>query len=223
MKTAIRTNHLRYTAYKCLAKSQAGILLAFCWAHVRRDFLDGARSWPEWAAWMFDWVDDIRELYHLNAARREVWTAEQPLSHQSLTFRDRQSSLVTKLTQMQTRWAAQLQDKKLPHAKRKVLTSLKNHWAGLRVFVDHPAVPLDNNAAERALRNPVIGRKNYYGSGSVWSAERAALIVQGRNPDRSDGGLPPWSAQACKNAWSQWWGFSPHSKLLLEKQQLTAN
>ena len=59
----------RYTAYKCLAKSQAGILLAFCWAHVRRDFLDGARSGPEWAAWMFDWVDDSRELYHLNAAR----------------------------------------------------------------------------------------------------------------------------------------------------------
>ena len=166
----------RYAAYKCLAKSQAGILLAFCWAHVRRDFLDGARSWPEWAAWMFEWVDDIRELYHLNAARLEVWNAEQPLSHQSLAFRDRQSSLVNHLTQMQTRWAAQLQDKKLPHAKRKVLTSLKNHWAGLRVFIDHPEVPLDNNAAERALRNPVIGRKNYYGAGSVWSAELAAVM-----------------------------------------------
>ena len=33
---------------------------------------------------------------------------------------------------------------------------------------------MDNNAAERALRNPVIGRKNYYGSGSVWSAQLAA-------------------------------------------------
>ena len=166
----------RYTAYKCLAKHQDCILLAFCWAHVRRDFLDAARSWPEWAAWMFDWVDDIRELYHLNAARLAVWNAEQPLPDQPLEFRDRQCDLVNKLAQLQGRWEAQLQDNRLPYVKRQVLTRLKNHWAGLRVFVAHPAVPMDNNAAERALRNPVIGRKNYYGSGRVWSAQLAAVM-----------------------------------------------
>ena len=35
---------------------------------------------------------------------------------------------------------------------------------------------MDNNAAERALRNPIVGRKNYYGSGSVWSAHFAAMM-----------------------------------------------
>src|SRR5256885_14501904 len=35
---------------------------------------------------------------------------------------------------------------------------------------------MDNNAAERALRNPVVGRKNYYGSGCVWSAHLAAMM-----------------------------------------------
>jgi transposase len=35
---------------------------------------------------------------------------------------------------------------------------------------------MDNNAAERILRNPVVGRKNYYGSGSVWSAHLAATM-----------------------------------------------
>ena len=35
---------------------------------------------------------------------------------------------------------------------------------------------MDNNTAERILRNPVIGRKNYYGSGSVWSAHLAAMM-----------------------------------------------
>ena len=35
---------------------------------------------------------------------------------------------------------------------------------------------MDNNAAERILRNPVVGRKNYYGSGSVWSAYLAAMM-----------------------------------------------
>jgi transposase len=33
---------------------------------------------------------------------------------------------------------------------------------------------MDNNAAESSIRNPVTGRKNYYGSGSIWSAELAA-------------------------------------------------
>ena len=35
---------------------------------------------------------------------------------------------------------------------------------------------MDNNAAERALRGPVVGRKNYYGSGSRWSARLAAVL-----------------------------------------------
>jgi transposase len=42
--------------------------------------------------------------------------------------------------------------------------------------VERPEVAMDNNAAERALRNPVVGRKNYYGSGSVWSAHLAAMM-----------------------------------------------
>ena len=32
-----------------------------------------------------------------------------------------------------------------------------------------------NNSAEQAMRNPVLGRNNYYGSGSLWSAELAAM------------------------------------------------
>ena len=34
----------------------------------------------------------------------------------------------------------------------------------------------DNNTSERALRGPVIGRKNFYGSGSVVSAELASRV-----------------------------------------------
>ena len=48
----------------------------------------------------------------------------------------------------------------------KTLESLQAHWQGLTVFVDHPDVPMDNNTAERVQRGPVVGRKNYYGSGA---------------------------------------------------------
>ena len=46
----------------------------------------------------------------------------------------------------------------------------------MTVFVEHPEVPLDNNTAERAERGPVVGRKNYYGSGSLWSGQLAAML-----------------------------------------------
>jgi transposase len=57
-----------------------------------------------------------------------------------------------------------------------VLESLQEHWEGLTLFVDDPRIPMDNNASERRLRGPALGRKNYYGSGSLWSGRLAAML-----------------------------------------------
>src|SRR5436305_13059096 len=35
---------------------------------------------------------------------------------------------------------------------------------------------MDNNTAERSERGPVVGRKNYYGSGAVWAGRLAAMM-----------------------------------------------
>jgi transposase len=124
----------RYSAYKCLAKACDDLILAFCWAHVRRDFLKAARSWPELERWMFTWVEDIRELYRLNAARLEAWDETVPLALQLLAFTERHQALATKLRQMQACCEAQLQEPTLHLAQHKVLSSLHNHWTGLTVF-----------------------------------------------------------------------------------------
>ena len=166
----------RYSAYKSLALDCDALILALCWAHVRRDFLKAARSWPELESWMFTWVDDIRELYHLNATRLQEWDERLPLDQQSSAFEESQCALGTKLRQMQECCEAHLREPVLHLAKQKVLSSLQNHWDGLTVFVARPEVAMDNNTAERILRNPVVGRKNYYGSGSVWSASFAAMM-----------------------------------------------
>ena len=44
-----------------------------------------------------------------------------------------------------------------------------NHWAGLTRFVDDGILSLDNNLCEQQIRDIAMGRKNYYGSGSLWS------------------------------------------------------
>src|SRR6266478_5407154 len=166
----------RYSAYKSLALECEELILAFCWAHVRRDFLKAARSWPELERWMCTWVDASRELSHLNTARLEVWEETLPLHQQPCAFVERHRDLESQLSQRQARCEAHLQEPDLHRAKAKVLHSLHNHWAGLTVFLGRPEVAMDNNAAERVLRNPVVGRKNYDGSGSVWSAHLAAVM-----------------------------------------------
>ena len=77
---------------------------------------------------------------------------------------------------MKKELTAQLTDKKLLPSAEKLLKSLNTHWSGLTIFVDRPEIPMDNNIAERGLRGSVVGRKNYFGSGSIWSAELAAAL-----------------------------------------------
>jgi transposase len=111
----------RYSAYKCLAKEHEKMLLAFCWAHVRRDFLSAARSWPEIAPWMWKWLDDIRILYQLNRARLALWDATASLACQSSAFVVCQQALTTPVQQMQERCAMYRRERGLHPAKRQIL------------------------------------------------------------------------------------------------------
>jgi transposase len=90
----------RYAAYKSRAKDQAGIVLAYCWAHVRRDFLTAVCSWPEIAPWMWKWIEDIRTLYQLNTARLAVWDDTVPFDQQPSAFVERHGDLTTHLGDM---------------------------------------------------------------------------------------------------------------------------
>ena len=159
----------RYAAYKVLLES-GRILLAFCWAHVRRDFLAIAKDWDgAHEAWGLGWVAQIAALYGLN--RQRLALREQPER-----FAEAQTQLEAALEQMASERDAELRDADLHPVRRKVLESLQRHWSGLVLFLAHPEVPMDNNRAERAQRPQVVGRKNYYGSGARWSGELAAML-----------------------------------------------
>ena len=49
-------------------------------------------------------------------------------------------------------------------------------WGRLTIFVEDPEIWLDNNATERGLRGPVIGRRNHFGSKSARGTQMAALL-----------------------------------------------
>ena len=111
----------RYSAYKAMVKIN-GIILAYCWAHVRRDFLGVAKDWPRLEAWAMEWVEAIGNLYHLNHLRVQ--------SFNELTFAEKDQDLKTAIEKMQRQYEAELADGEIHPACRKTLESLKNHWEG---------------------------------------------------------------------------------------------
>ena len=52
---------------------------------------------------------------------------------------------------------------------------LKN-YDGFTAFIKNKDLPIDNNPQERLLRNPVIGRKTWYGTHSRRGAETMAVL-----------------------------------------------
>jgi len=174
----------RYSAYKSLAKQLSFIILAFCWAHVRRDFLDAARKYPDLEEWALCWVEKFGELYHINNLRCKEFDKKLLIQWQSASFKEQHEKLIEKMDKIVKERDAfiashnpdDLDSDLLSNVKYKILKSLKNHWKGLSVFLNNPEVPMDNNNGENSIRNPVTGRKNFYGSGSVWSSQLAAIM-----------------------------------------------
>jgi transposase len=205
----------RAAVYKAMAQVKQGqLLLAFCWAHVRRDFLEVLTGYAERSDWVISWLEEIRELYRRNDARLEALTKAAavvdgsvplpvgssstplpvangsvplpvangnplpavPNSKPPAAVAAEERDLRDHVAHLVQRRDAELQQADLHPVCTKILTSLQNHWPGLTVFLDHPEVPLDNNTAERAERGPVVARKNYYGSGALWSGRLAAMM-----------------------------------------------
>jgi transposase len=157
----------RYAGYKAMNHVKEGRLrLAFCWAHQRRDFLDVEKSWPKLSEWAAEWVARIAQLYRRNDERLAA-KEKRP------DFTEKDKRLTEAVAAMHQRLEEELADEKLHPAKRKVLSSMKEHWKGLTIFVDEPAVPMDNNRGERTLRIAALCRKNFYGSGAEWSGKLA--------------------------------------------------
>ncbi len=58
----------------------------------------------------------------------------------------------------------------------RAMSYLLENFEELTLFTTDIALPIDNNPQERLLRNPVIGRKTWYGTHSKQGAETAAIL-----------------------------------------------
>jgi transposase len=143
------------------AREGPGIVLAGCWAHVLRRFRDAKDDHPE-AERALAWIGALYKIDERGegdlARIGELRRAEAPAI----------------LAELRT-WL-------LEHAGAthisigKAAAYTLGIWERLVRFVDDPRIPLDNNATERAIRGPVVGRKNHYGSKSRRGTEVAATL-----------------------------------------------
>ena len=154
----------RYRAYQT-----CGNTTAFCWAHVRRDFIKLKTKYPQnkpLILWADTWLSLISDLYVLNELRL-AHLRDPPL------YEAYQKQIGAVLEKMQSLMNAEVYQTQIQLAQ---IESMRHHWAGLTLFVSDPEIPLDNNLAERALRTPVVGRKNFYGNHSNRAAQATAIF-----------------------------------------------
>ncbi|MFO0757007.1 MAG: IS66 family transposase [Byssovorax sp.] len=151
-----------FSVYEALAKAYPEIRLVQCWVHARRNFVECSTAFPTECAQILDLIGKLYEI--------EKRAGEDENERRRL--RNEESRKV--LGEIQ-RWVVEVRS--VPGtALHAAITYMTNRWSRLIRFVDHPALPLDNNPAERALRGPVVGRKNHYGSRSVRGTQVAALF-----------------------------------------------
>lgn len=132
-------------------------LHVYCWSHMRRYFFD-AMGEDDDAGIIVDYIDELYEVEHQAENLENLKYLRETKS--SKIFSDIES------------WI----DENEGHYLKSTLTGkainyFYNQKEGLSHFLTNEKAPLDNNAAERRQRCPVMGRKNYLAFRSINGAD----------------------------------------------------
>ena len=155
-----------YIAYERIGQLWPGVFKASCWVHGRRKFEAchhlGATVQTHTALAYFRELFDMEDIYRTSsdearlAARREK---SQPIV---AAFHE---------------WLRAEQLRQLPKSKLTgAINYMLNRWESFTRFLESGAVPMDNNAAERALKYPILGRKAWLFFGNQTAGETAAKL-----------------------------------------------
>jgi transposase len=155
-----------YGGYRVLA-DKSGVVLAFCWAHVRRRFFELAAAGP--APIASEALRRIAALYKIEDDIRG-----RPADERSAARRDKSRPIVANLEPwLREKLSLISQKTKLAEAIRYTLS----RWEGLTRFLDDGRIEIDSNIVERSIRPIALNRKNALFAGSDGGAERWAVIA----------------------------------------------
>lgn len=143
-----------------------------CWVHLLRSLKELEESHPGDAA-VAEWRAQIRELYgRAQAYHQEHAAMELPIPMRVLRERPR----------IRRQFERALMKLARPHLGRKrdpcrvLAERMRKFLQELFVFVEHPEVPSENNAAERAIRPLATARKVFGGTRSPRGSKTMAIL-----------------------------------------------
>lgn len=143
-------------------KSEVLLQSAYCNAHARRKFKEAEENFKDQAAF---YIRCYKIVYKL-----EAWGEK---SGKKMKNRGRMPGIFKKmLTQCQ-------KDLKTVSEKSELARAIKyftKNYDDFTLFIRDRDIPIDNNSQERLLRNPVVGRKTWYGTHSKLGVKTAATL-----------------------------------------------
>ncbi len=163
-----------YTGYNALYvrdnEGRRKVYEVGCWAHARRYFYDARASGGQDA---IEALAMIGRLYHIEHQAKERKLEGKALS----SYRREHAKPVLRAFRP---WLAARIDAKtgiLPKsALGEAITYASRNFKALTRYTMRGYLSIDNNAAERALKNVVIGRRNWLFAGSDQGGKSAAVI-----------------------------------------------
>jgi transposase len=136
----------------------------YCNAHSRRKFKECCDRFPDEAQF---YIDRYKEIYLLeNHARGK--TSDEVLRLRAL--------MTPHFEAMKMRMMETITNYSSKSALVKATNYFLKNYDELTAFIKNTELPIDNNSQERLLRNPVIGRKTWYGTHSKRGAETTAVL-----------------------------------------------
>jgi transposase len=155
-----------YIAYERIGELWPGVSKATCWIHARRGFEACHKLGPtrhtRRAMNFFQRLFDIEDRYR---------TADSAARHAA---RQAQSKPIVDEFHA---WLEDVGKTRLP--KDKLLGAIRyllDRWPSFLRFLESGDIPLDNNAAERALKFPILGRKAWLFVGNAAAGHTAAKL-----------------------------------------------
>ncbi len=171
-----------YAVYTSAGKKADGLVNLYCWAHVRRYFVRAGDANPtQLRYWSAAWLERIKALYGAHEQLTAAWDAAavpppRQAAHTAARLEQAGQAWDEALAAIDEARRKQMAAPGLQEPAKKALATLDREWDGLAAHRDYPMISLDNNAAERALRRPVVTRKNAYGSRNDDAARLAATV-----------------------------------------------
>jgi len=162
-----------YSAYDRFARdrtSQGGsVLLAGCWAHVRRGFFEARDHAPKEAAWI------LIQIAHLYDIERSLRRERAGPALREARRSSRSQPICRRIHRILQRWY--LSRRFLPRSTMgKALSYTLAQWGCLELYLKEPEVEIDNNLVENAIRPTALGKKNWLFFGDADAGQRSAII-----------------------------------------------